>query len=230
MEAIFEDRLDAGRRLGQILAEPGTAEGERIVLGIPRGGVVVAAEVARALHAPLDVVIARKLRAPFQPELAIGAVISGDHLVLVNEPLARAAGASPEYVEEEIHRQQAEIEQRMGLYRADRPPPELRGRTVLVIDDGIATGYTFQAALEGLRRCEPKRLVAAVPVAPRDSLEALRRFADDIVCLATPEPFWAVGMWYRDFAQTSDAEVVALLRENWATTDRRQPVAAAAGH
>jgi putative phosphoribosyl transferase len=227
MEAIFEDRHDAGRQLAQALAERGYRGDGLLVLGIPRGGVVVAAEVARALHAPLDVVIARKLRAPYQPELAIGAVISGDHLVIVNEQLARAAGATPEYQEEEIRRQQAEIEHRMRLYRGDRPPPEIRGKTVLVIDDGIATGYTFQAALEGLRRCQPKRLVAAVPVAPRESLAALRRFADDIVCLATPEPFWAVGFWYRDFSQTSDAEVMALLRENWEAADK--PLAIAAG-
>jgi len=227
MEAIFEDRHDAGRQLGQVLAERGYQGEETLVLGIPRGGVVVAAEVARTLPAPLDVVIARKLRAPYQPELAIGAVISGDHLILLNEPLARAAGATQEYIEAEIRRQQAEIEHRMRLYRGDRPPPELRGRTMIVVDDGIATGYTFQAALEGLRRCEPRRLVAAVPVAPRDSLETLRRFADDIVCLATPEPFWAVGMWYHDFSQTDDAEVVTLLREHGAAADRWQPAAVA---
>jgi putative phosphoribosyl transferase len=216
MDGIFRDRRDAGDRLAQAVAQRGYEGDGLLVLGIPRGGVVVAAEVARRLDAPLDVVIARKLRAPYQPELAIGAVISGDHLRIVNEELARAAGATPEYVEAEVQRQQAEIAQRMRAYRGDRPPPDLHGRTALVIDDGIATGYTFRAALEGLRRMHPARLVAAVPVAPRESLVSLRTFADDIVCLTTPEPFMAVGAWYEDFSQTTDAEVIELLHENWA--------------
>jgi putative phosphoribosyl transferase len=229
MDGIFQDRKDAGRRLAQALAERGYHGDGLLVLGIPRGGVVVAAEVARALRAPLDVVIARKLRAPYQPELAIGAVISGDHLRIVNEQLARAAGASPEYVEEEIRRQQAEIEHRMRVYRGDRPPPEVGGRTVLVIDDGIATGYTFRAALEGIRRRQPARLVAAVPVAPPDSLASLEPYADEFLCLATPEPLLAVGIWYEDFAQTTDAEVIALLQENWEASGTRREAPASVG-
>jgi putative phosphoribosyl transferase len=216
MDGVFYDRRDAGRQLAQALAARGYQGDGLLVLGIPRGGVVVASEVARALDCPLDVVIARKLRAPYQPELAIGAVVSGDHIRLIDESLARATGATPEYLEREVHYQEAEIERRMRAYRGDRPPPDLRGRTVVVIDDGIATGYTFRAALEGVRRQRPERLVAAVPVAPPESLASLRPQADDVVCLATPEPFLAVGVWYQDFSQTTDEEVVALLQENWA--------------
>lgn len=216
MEALFYDRRDAGRQLAQALAARGYAGDGLLVLGIPRGGVVVASEVARALDGPLDVVMARKLRAPYQPELAIGAVVSGDHLTLIDETLARATGAPREYLEEEVRHQRAEIERRLRAYRGDRPPPDVRGRTVIVVDDGIATGYTFRAALEGLRRQHPARLVAAVPVAPAESLTSLRQFADDVVCLATPEPFLAVGVWYEDFSQTTDEEVIALLQENWA--------------
>jgi putative phosphoribosyl transferase len=216
MEAPFYDRRDAGRQLAQALAARGYRGDGLLVLGIPRGGVVVASEVARALDAPLDVVMARKLRAPYQPELAIGAVVSGDHLTLIDETLARATGATREYLEEEVRHQRAEIERRLRAYRGDRPTPDVRGRTVIVVDDGIATGYTFRAALEGLRRQHPARLVAAVPVAPAESLISLRQFADDVVCLATPEPFLAVGVWYDDFSQTTDEEVIALLQENWA--------------
>lgn len=216
MEGVFHDRRDAGRQVARALAARGYQGDGLLVLGIPRGGVVVASEVARALDAPLDVVIARKLRAPYQPELAIGAVVSGDHIRLIDEGLARATGATPDYLEREVHYQESEIERRMHAYRGDQPPPDLRGRTVVVIDDGIATGYTFRAALEGVRRQRPERLVAAVPVAPPESLASLRPQADDVVCLATPEPFLAVGVWYQDFSQTTDEEVVALLQENWA--------------
>jgi putative phosphoribosyl transferase len=214
MDGIFEDRRDAGRRLGAALAARGYGGDGLLVLGIPRGGLVVAAEVARVLEAPLDVVIARKIRAPYQPELAIGAVVSGDRQPIVNPDLARATGATPEYLEAEIRSQHEEIERRLALYRGDRPPPVFSGRTVVVVDDGIATGYTFRAALEGLRRQQVERLVAAVPVAPPESLSLLARLAEEVVCLATPEPFLAVGVWYRDFEQTTDDEVVALLREN----------------
>jgi putative phosphoribosyl transferase len=216
MRIPFDDRREAGKYLAKALEEHGYYGDGVLVLGIPRGGVPVAEEVARAMQAPLDVVIARKIRAPYQPELAIGAVVSGDHLRIVSEELARATGATPEYLEQEIRHQQAEIERRWRLYRGDRPAPELEGQTVLVIDDGIATGYTFRAALSGLRRRNPARLVAAVPVAPAESLASLRSLADDVVCLATPEPFLAVGVWYEDFSQTSDEEVIAILQRNWA--------------
>jgi putative phosphoribosyl transferase len=160
-----------------------------VVFGIPHGGVPVADEVARALHAPLDVVISRKLRAPYQPELAIGAVVSSDSVLLVSDEPARAAGASPEYLEREVRHQRQEIARRMRAYRGDRPLPDVQGRIVIVVDDGIATGYTFRAALTGLRQQRPGRLVAAVPVAPLESLAAVAAVADDVVCLATPDPF-----------------------------------------
>jgi predicted phosphoribosyltransferase len=208
----FRDRRDAGRQLAQALKESGYHGDGLLVLGIPRGGVPVADEVASALEAPLDVVIARKLRAPYQPELAIGAVVSGDHLQIVNEELARETGATPDYLEAEIRHQQAEIERRWRAYRGERPAPEIEGKTVLVVDDGIATGYTFRAALAGLRRRRPARLVAAVPVAPPESLPAVRELADDVVCLQTPALFLAVGVWYEDFSQTTDDEVVEILR------------------
>jgi putative phosphoribosyl transferase len=228
MEAIFTDRRQAGQRLGQAVAarviraeaegEIGKAvtreRGEFLVLGIPRGGMVVAAEVARAVSGRLDVVLARKLRAPYQPELAIGAVVSGERR-FVDEEMAGMAGATPEYLEREIAFQEEEIARRLHAFRGERPPPEIRDHPVIIIDDGIATGYTFRAALEGVRSQQPRRLIAAVPVAPVVSLTALGELADEVVCLATPEPFVAVGIWYEDFTQTTDEEVVALLRENW---------------
>jgi putative phosphoribosyl transferase len=216
MDGIFRDRREAGQRLAQALADRGYEGDGLLVLGIPRGGVPVADEVARALHAPLDVVISRKLRAPHQPELAIGAVVGGDHLRIINKELAHAAGATAEYLEREVRYQQAEIERRMHEYRGERPPPDMHGRTVIVIDDGIATGYTFRAALEGLRRRLPGRLVAAVPVAPPESLTVVAPLADEVVCLATPEPFGAVGVWYADFSPTTEEDVIAILRGYWA--------------
>jgi putative phosphoribosyl transferase len=228
MEPIFRDRREAGEQLAQALIQRGilpsitgpsgqtTAERSGfLALGIPRGGLVVAAEVARRLEIPLDVVMARKLRAPYQPELAIGAVVSGNAVRLIDEQMARATGADTEYLEREVAYQEAEIQRRLEAFRGDRPPPDVRERTVIVIDDGIATGYTFRAALEGLRRQQPQRLIAAVPVAPQSSLESLAGLPDTIACLATPEPFVAVGIWYEDFTQTTDEEVVALLQENW---------------
>jgi putative phosphoribosyl transferase len=208
----FLDRRDAGKQLAEALRERGYDGDRLLVLGIPRGGIPVADEVATALNAPLDVVIARKLRAPYQPELAIGAVVSGDHLQIVDEELARATGATPEYLEAEIRHQQAGIERRWRAYRGERPAPSIEGKTVIVVDDGIATGYTFRAALAGLRRRRPGRLVAAVPVAPSESLPAVRALADDLVCLQTPELLYAVGVWYEDFSQTTDDEVIEILR------------------
>jgi putative phosphoribosyl transferase len=210
---IFADRREAGERLAEALARfrgPGT-----LVLGIPRGGVVVAAEVARALEAPLDVVIARKIGAPGQPELAIGAVVGGgEGIRLLDEVALRYFNLPAEYIERETERELAEIDRRLREYRGDRPPPEIGGRTVIVIDDGIATGYTIRAALTGLRRLEPRLLVVAVPVAPSSAPRELAAVADEVVCLETPEPFLAVGMWYENFEQTTDEEVRRLLSDH----------------
>lgn len=206
---IFADRREAGRLLAEALARE--ARPDPLVLGVPRGGVVVAAEVARELRAPLDVVIARKLGAPDQPELAIGAVVGSDGIRLLDEPTIRHLGVSREYLDAETLRQQQEIARRMRFYRGERPFPGLEGRSVLVVDDGIATGYTMRAAVLGLRRLNPRQLIVAVPVAPSSTCEELAEIADEVVCLETPEPFYAVGAWYEEFDQTSDEEVIQLL-------------------
>jgi putative phosphoribosyl transferase len=170
-------------------------------------------------------VIARKLRAPFQSELAIGAVISGDHICILKEELVRAAGVTQEYLERETRHQQEEIDRRLRAFRGDRPLPEIRGRTVIVVDDGLATGYTFRAALAGLRRQQPRRLIAAIPVGPPDSVASLRSLADEVVCLETPEPFFAVGLWYEEFSQISSEEVTSLLRASW--REQQEPASVA---
>jgi putative phosphoribosyl transferase len=212
---VFKDRRDAGRQLAVALSK-NPYPNQVLVLGIPRGGVVVAHEVAEALSAPLDVIISRKIRAPYQPELGMGAVVDGDHITILNEELIRMVGAKPDYLEMEIAYQAEEIDRRLRAYRSDRPLPEISGKTIIVIDDGIATGYTFRTALEGLRHKHPSTLIGAAPVAARDSYEMLKPFADDLVCLSTPVSFMAVGNWYTDFEQVSDEEVVAILQRNWA--------------
>ena len=215
-DILFEDRHDAGRQLAARISQLPYAKELPVVLGIPRGGVVVAAEVAEALSAPLDVVIARKIRAPSQPELGIGAVVDGAHVAVLNEELVRMVGASQDYLDHEITYQSKEIDRRLYLYRGNRPGTEISDKTIIVVDDGIATGYTFRAALEGLRQHKPLRLVAATPVAARDTAKMLAAFADELICLSTPFGFMAVGQWYRNFDQVSDEEVVAILQRNWA--------------
>lgn len=215
-DIIFEDRRDAGRRLAKVLYKRKNLNQPLVVLGIPRGGLVVADEVAEALSASLDVIIVRKLRDPFQPELGIGAVVNGDHISIINEELVRNAEISSEYLEGEIAYQQKEVERRLRLYRGDRPSLDFAGKNVIVIDDGIATGYTFRAALEGLRRRNPARLIAAVPVAARSSVDMVSAFADETVCLSVPFSFNAVGEWYRNFDQVEDEEAIEILHRNWA--------------
>jgi predicted phosphoribosyltransferase len=206
----FADRADAGRQLAARLLH--LKDQTPIVLALPRGGVPVAFEVARALAAPLDVVLVRKIGAPGQKELGLGAVVDGAHPhVVLNEDVVRAVGAGDDYIRQETAREMTEIERRRALYRPNRPPLEAEGRVVIVVDDGIATGGTMKAVLEALRELHPRTLVLAVPVTPAESLAELRPFADEVVALATPEPFYAVGAYYRDFTQTSDEEVVALL-------------------
>jgi predicted phosphoribosyltransferase len=206
----FEDRADAGRRLAQALLH--LKDESPIVLALPRGGVPVASEVAKALNAPLDLVLVRKIGAPGQKELGLGAVVDGAHpQIVLNEDVVRVVQPGDRYIENEAARELAEIERRRALYRRGRAPLDTAGRTVVVVDDGIATGGTMKAVLKALRESGPKKLVLAVPVAPADSISELSSFADDVVVLATPEPFYAVGAYYLDFAQTTDEEVVDLL-------------------
>jgi putative phosphoribosyl transferase len=211
-DALFADRRDAGRRLAQALAD--LRESDPVILALPRGGVPVAFEVAKSLQAPLDVLIVRKIGAPGRPELGIGAVIDGDkpHLVL-NDDVIRQVRPSAAYIDTEKRRQLAEIERRRRRYLGDRPAIPVASRTAVVVDDGIATGGTVRAALRGVAAMNPARLVLAVPLAPADTLTELAADCDEIVCLATPEPFYAVGAHYRDFTQTPDEEVVQLLIE-----------------
>jgi putative phosphoribosyl transferase len=209
-DPVFSDRAEAGQKLAVRLAK---YKGERpVVLAIPRGGVPVALEVARALSAPLDVVVVRKLGAPGQPELGIGAIVDGDHPEeILNREIIGALHVSRDYLNREIQSQLKEIHRRRQLYRSGGPRVELEDRTVIVVDDGIATGGSVRAALRGIRRANPKRLVLAVPVGPPDTIEELRREADDVVCLGTPEDFFGVGQFYRDFHQVTDDEVIRML-------------------
>jgi len=209
---MFADRTDAGRRLAAALAH--LRDQHPVVLALPRGGVPVGFEVAKALGAPLDVLLVRKIGAPFQPELAAGAVVDGAEPVLVrNEEVIRAYGIEEDWIEAEAARQLAEIERRRRLYCGDRPPVPVRGRTAILVDDGIATGTTVRAALRALARLAPRRRVLAVPVAPPDTVARLAGEADELVVLEQPEWMAAVGQFYRDFRQTEDAEVVRLLAE-----------------
>jgi putative phosphoribosyl transferase len=207
---MFADRHDAGRQLAERLEH--VRNEQPIVLALPRGGVVVAAEIARALDAPLDVLVVRKLGAPHQPELAIGAVLCDDPPRRIhNEELIRLVGATDEYLAAEEQRQLAEARRRLELYRRGRPGIDLANRTAIVVDDGVATGATMAAALAALQQIDLRRLVLAVPVGSPDSMARLRGDVDELVCLAAPPDFRAVGMYYRSFTQTSDDEVVRLL-------------------
>jgi putative phosphoribosyl transferase len=208
---LFRDREDAGRQLAHRLASMHLSPSSALVLAIPRGGVVVGAEIAAALHLPLDVYITRKL-APDNPELAIGAV-APDGEVFVDADLARSTGASERYVVMETERQALEVSRRLRVYRGDRSLPLLAGKDVVLVDDGIATGATTLVALRSLRRQDPARLILAVPVGPREAIRRMEAEADQVAALATPEPFWAVGAFFTNWSQTSDAEVIALLEQ-----------------
>jgi predicted phosphoribosyltransferase len=206
----FANRREAGRHLATALRR--FRRDNPVVLALPRGGVPVAHEVAEALDAPLDIVLVRKIGAPGQPELGLGAVVDGhDPQTVLNDEVMRVLHPSPAYIEDEKQRQLAEIERRRELYRPGRDAIPLKGRTVIVVDDGVATGGTVKAVLRALSRAGAARIVLAIPVAPLDVLGELERLADEVVCLASPTPFHAVGLHYRDFEQTDDAEVIALL-------------------
>ena len=218
---MFRDREDGARQLarrfqGRELHDP-------LVLGIPRGGVVTAAVLARELDAELDVVLSRKLRAPEQPELAIGAICEDGH-VWINPAAQGIIASHPGYLAEERRRQMAEIDRRRRLFRAVRPKASVADRSVIVTDDGIATGSTMMAALQTVKPQKPRELIVAVPVASPDRIQGILRWCDDVVCLLAPEEFWSIGQFYEDFSQVEDEQVISLLHE-FAPTGRVEPTA-----
>jgi len=207
--AIFRDRRDAGRQLAQKLA--GYESKDPIVLALPRGGVVVGFEIARELEAPLDVMVVRKLGAPAQPELGIGAIAPGG-ITLLDERTVEALELTPEEIEAVARAERAELERRLLEYRKDASPPTVGGRTVILVDDGLATGVSALAAVHATRAGNPAHVVLAIPVCARETANWIRNEVDELVCISFPERFLAVGLWYGEFEQTSDEEVVDLLR------------------
>jgi putative phosphoribosyl transferase len=214
----FRNRTDAGRRLCEALGAYARRD-DVLVLALPRGGVPVAAEVAVALELPLDLMVVRKLGLPGNEELAMGAIASGGALVL-NQDVLNQIPISARSLEQVMERERLELDRREHAYRGDRPPVDLNDHTILLVDDGVATGATMRAAVAAARQQGPRNVVVAVPVAPPDTVDLLRSEASDVVVLATPEPFFGVGNWYEDFTQTSDGEVRALLSRLW----QRPPV------
>ena len=206
---MFANRSDAGRELAGLLTGIGPPE-DVIVLALPRGGVPVAFEIARALGAALDVFVVRKLGTPGHEELAMGAIASGGIIVL-NDEVVHSLGIRPEHIDAVARREQAELERRNASYRGNRPLPSLTNRTVILVDDGLATGSTMKAAVQAVKQQHPARVIVAVPVGAPDTCRALSAIADQVICAQTPTSFSAVGQWYRDFSQTSDDEVIALL-------------------
>ncbi|WP_456323047.1 phosphoribosyltransferase [Hydrogenimonas sp.] len=211
---MFKDRIEAGEILADRIEEIGPFE-DPIVLALPRGGVPVGYQVAKRIHAPLDVIIVRKLGAPFNEEFAIGALVEGDpERVVLNEEAVYRLGVGKEYLDHVVAKERDELHRRQKLYRGTQNPLEnLKGKTVILVDDGIATGYTMKAALMAIKEQNPKSIIVAIPVAPPDSLPEIERLADKVVVLETPEPFWAVGAHYERFDQTSDEEVLELLQK-----------------
>ena len=205
----FRDRADGGRHLAQRLAAYADRE-DVLVLALPRGGVPVGFEIARSLHAPLDVFLVRKLGVPGHAELAMGAIASGGVRVLSHDIIGQL-GVSPDDIDAVTQRERAELDRRDRMYRGDRPQTPLTGRTVILVDDGLATGATMEAAILAVRQSSPARLIVAAPVGAADTCDRLRTIADDVVCASTPEYFQAVGLWYERFDQTTDEEVMTLL-------------------
>ena len=206
----FQDRFDAGTTLAAQLAQYASRD-DVVVLALPRGGVPVGFEVAKALQAPLDVFLVRKLGVPGHEELAMGAIASGGVQVL-NEDVVAALDVPPERIVAVAAAEEQELERRLRAYRSGMPPPDVKGKIAILVDDGLATGSSMRAAVKALRRLGPKRIVVAVPTAAAETCERLAREADEVVCASTPRPFHAVRLSYRDFSQTTDAEVTDLLR------------------
>lgn len=207
---MFSNREDAGEKLSKALSK---FKGQDvIILGIPRGGVIVAAQIAKELKAALSVIIPRKLRAPQNPELAIGAVAQKDKVIL-NEELVKSLKVPDEYIKAEVRYQLGEIERRRKLYLGKRKLPDFKEKTVIIVDDGLATGYTAWAAVEAVKAKGPKEVILAVPVAPPDTARWLNQQVNELICLSTPEPFFAVGQFYQEFSQVTDDEVMQKLKE-----------------
>jgi putative phosphoribosyl transferase len=220
----FKNREIAGKALAEAVAAKSLPD--PVVLALPRGGVPVAAEVARMLNAPLDLVMVRKIGVPWQPELAAGAVIDGeDAQIVLNEEVCAEANIERSYIDEAAKEELREIERRAKLYLKDRPRASVTGRTAIVVDDGIATGTTIRAVIKALRRKDPKSIVLAVPVAPTDAVADLGAEADDVICLETPEPFFGISLHYQDFHQVSDKEVVKILEAHDAPQQGKAPPA-----
>ena len=213
----FADREDAGRALAERLAHHAGRD-DVVVLGLPRGGVPVAAQVAAGLHAPLDVLLVRKLGVPGREELAMGAIASGG-IVELDEDTVKQWGITRTQVKHVLERETAELERRASAYRHGREMPSVRGRTVIVVDDGLATGATMRAAVSALRKLGPASIVVAVPVGSNEACDEMRRHADECVCVRTPHPFFAVGAWYHDFTPTTDEEVTMWLERFRAVGD-----------
>lgn len=212
----FSDREEAGKMLALKLTE--YSNKDTIVLAIPRGGVVIGYQVAHELKAPLDIIVPRKIGAPYNPELAIGAVAEDGSLSL-DESAVMYMNIPKSYIEEESRRQITEIRRRLKLYRGETPYPMLQDHVIIIVDDGIATGSTIKAAIASIRKKKPKSVVVAVPVAPRSTVKNLEKEADRVICLSTPEFFYAIGQFYVDFSQTTDGEVIRLLKKSREETE-----------
>ena len=208
----FVNRVEAGKALGGRLLDLELTK--PVVLALARGGVPVAAEIARTLHAPLDLVLVRKIGLPYEPELAVAAVVDGGEAeTVVNEDVASLTGMSRTMIDEMAKKELAEIERRRSIYLEGRAREKLEGRDAIVVDDGIATGASIRAAIQAVKRKAPRRLILAVPVAPRETIETLRAVVDDVICLEIPDPFYAIGLSYQDFHQIGDDEVTRILRD-----------------
>lgn len=213
MELPFKNRIEAGQLLAEVL-KVYAGRTDVLILALPRGGVPVAFEVAQALKAPLDLMLVRKLGVPGQEELAMGAIATGGMRIL-NQELVEGLNIPEAALEAVVNKEKRELERRERAYRGDRPVPKIRNRYIILIDDGVATGATMRAAVSALRQQQPMQIIIGTPVAPPDAVDKLEQEANEVICLATPEPFFAIGRWYVSFPQTSDGEVRTLLARAW---------------
>lgn len=207
---LFQDQISAGEQLALRLSDYG--DSQVVVLAIPRGGVATGYGLVKKFHWPLDIIVTRKISAPANPELAIGAVGETDTSLWLNQELISELGVSQEYLDQEIKIQKQEIKRREKVYRQGRPALDLKNKTVILVDDGLATGATMMAAIREIRNFQPAKIIVAVPVAPQETIEMLKKEADEVICLETPRLFFAVGQWYQNFKQYSDQEVIEFLK------------------